>query len=41
MLKVKLTFEEYLKNVFNKTKKTVGFLRKLSNSLPRQALITI
>ena len=41
ILDVKLTFEEHLKNVFNKTNKTIGLLRKLSNLLPRQALITI
>ena len=38
---VKLTFEEHLKNVLNKTNKTIGLLRKLSNLLPRQALVTI
>ena len=38
---VKLTFEEHLKNVFNKTNKTIGLLRKPSNLLPRQALVTI
>ena len=41
ILDVKLTFEEHLKNVFNKTSKTVGLLRKLSNLLPRQAILTI
>ena len=41
ILDVKLTFEEHLKNVFNKTNKTIGLLRKLSNLLPRQALIII
>ena len=41
ILDVKLTFEEQLKNVFMKTNKTIKLLRKLSNSLPRQALITI
>ena len=41
ILDVKLTFEEYLKNVFNKANKTIGLLRKLSNLLPRQALVTI
>ena len=41
ILDVKLTFEEHLKNVFNKANKTIGFLRKLSNLLPRQALVTI
>ena len=41
ILEVKLTFEEHLKNVFNKTSKTIGLLRKPSNLLPRQALVTI
>ena len=41
ILDVKLTFEEHLKNVFNKTNKTIGLLKKLSNLLPRQALVTI
>ena len=41
ILAVKLSFEEQLKNVFKKTNKTIELLRKLSNSLPRQALITI
>ena len=41
ILDIKLTFEEHLKNVFNKTNKTIGLLRKLSNLLPRQALVTI
>ena len=41
ILDVKLTFEEHLKNVFNKTNKTIGLLRKLANLLPRQALVTI
>ena len=41
ILDVKLTFEEHLKNVFNKTNKTIGLLRKLSNLLTRQALVTI
>ena len=40
-LDVKLTFQEHLKNVFNKRNKTIGLLRKLSNLLPRQALVTI
>ena len=30
-----------LKNVFDKANKTTGLLRKLSNLLPRQALVTI
>ena len=41
ILDVKLTFEEHLKNVFNKTNKTTGLLRKLSSLLPRHALVTI
>ena len=39
--RIYLTFEEHLKNVFNKINKTTGLLRKLSNLLPRQALVTI
>ena len=30
-----------MKNVFNKTNKMIGLLWKLSNLLPRQALVTI
>ena len=41
ILDIKLTFEEHLKNVFNKTNKMIGLSRKLSNLLPRQALFTI
>ena len=41
ILDVKLTFEEHLKNVIDKTNKTIGLLRKFSNLLPRQALVTI
>ena len=41
ILDIKLTFEEHLKNVFNKANKTIGLLRKLSNLLPRQTLVTI
>ena len=41
ILDVKLTFEEHLKNVFNKTNKTIGLLRKLSNLVARQAFVTI
>ena len=41
ILDVKLIFEEHLKNVFNKTNETIGLLKKLSNLLPRQALVTI
>ena len=40
-LGVKLTFEEHIKNVFNKTNKTIGLLRKLCDLLPRQALVNI
>ena len=40
ILDVKLTFKEHLKNVFNKTNKTIGLLRKLPSLLPRQALVT-
>ena len=35
ILDVKLTFEEHLKNIFNKTNKTIGVLRNFSDSLPR------
>ena len=41
ILDVKLTFEEHLQNVFNKINKMIGLLPKLSNLLPRQALVTI
>ena len=41
ILDVKLTFEEHLKKVFNKKNKAIELLRKLSNLLPRQALVTI
>ena len=41
ILGVKLTFEEHLKNAFNKTNKSIELLPKLSNLLPRQALVTI
>ena len=34
ILDVKLLFEEHLKNILNKTSKTIGLLRKLSNLLP-------
>ena len=39
ILDAKLTFEEHLKNVFNKTNKTIGLLRKLSNLLQALAII--
>ena len=35
------SFDEYLISVQGKTNKSVGLLRKLQNTLPRQALITI
>ena len=41
ILDVNLTFEEHLKNVLNKTNKAIGLLKKLSNLLPRQALVTV
>ena len=41
ILDVKLAFEEHLKNIFNKTNKTIGLLKKVSNLLPRHALVTI
>ena len=41
ILAVKSTFEEHLKNVSNKTNKTIGLLQNLFNLLPRQSLITI
>ena len=41
ILDFKLTFEEHLKNAFNKPNKTIGLLRKLSNLLPRQSLVVI
>ena len=36
-----LSFEEHLIRVQSKTNKTIGLLRKLQNTLPRQAMITI
>ena len=41
ILDVKLNFEVHPENVFDKTNKTIGLFWKLSNSVPRQALITI
>ena len=41
ILDVKLTFEGHLKIDFNKINKSIGLFWKLSNSLPRQALVTI
>ena len=37
----KLNFSEHLKNIFQKTNKTIGLLRKLQTLLPRALLITI
>ena len=34
-------FDEHLISVQSRTNKTIGLLRKLQNTLPRQALITI
>ena len=36
-----LTSEEHLKDLFNKTNKTIRLSRMLSNLLPRQVLVTI
>ena len=41
ILDASLSFDEYLISVQSKTNKTLGFLRKLQNTLPRQTLITI
>ena len=41
ILDASLSFNEHLITVQSKTNKTVGLLRKLQNTLPRQALITI
>ena len=41
ILDVSLSFDEHLISVQNKTNKTIALLRKLQNTLPRQALITI
>ena len=40
-LDCKLNFEEYLKTIINKIIKTIGFLRKFQNFLPRKSLLTI
>ena len=34
----RLTFDKHLKNVSNKTSKTIGLLRKLQNTLPRPVM---
>ena len=36
-----LSFEDHLKMILNKVNKTIGFLRKLQNILPRSTLLTI
>ena len=36
-----LTFDEHLISVQSKINKTIGLLRKLQNTIPRQALVTI
>ena len=41
ILDTRLDFNLKLKNVQNKVNKTIGFLRKLQNILPRTSLITI
>ena len=41
ILDASLSFDEHLISVQNKTNKRIGLLRKLQNTLPRQALITI
>ena len=41
ILDSKLTFEEPYKTVLNKTNRTTGFLGKLQNLLPIEALITV
>ena len=41
ILDLKLTFEEFFKNVLGKVKNTVSLLPKLRSLLPRTTLITI
>ena len=41
ILDASLSFQEHLISVQSKTNKSIGLLRKLQNTLPRQALITI
>ena len=41
ILDASLSFNEHLISVQSQTNKTIGLLRKLHNTLPRQALITI
>ena len=37
----RLSFKDHLEMILNKVNKTIGFLRKLQNILPRSALLTI
>ena len=37
----KLDFCVYLQNIFRKVEKTIGYLLKLQNNLPRALLVTI
>ena len=41
ILDVSLSFDEHLISIQSKTNKTIGLLRKLQNTSPRPALITI
>ena len=41
ILDTKLDFSLHLKNIQNKVNKTIGFLRKLQDTLPRTSFITI
>ena len=41
ILDASLTFDEHLLSVQSKTNKSIGLLRELQNTLPRQELITI
>ena len=36
-----MDFHEHLQNMFKKINKTISFLRKLQNNLPRAPLVTI
>ena len=40
-LETKLDFQEHIKNIFSKTNKKNGLLRKLHHILPRSCLLTI
>ena len=40
VLDKRLSFEDHLKMTLNKVNKTIGFLRKLQNILPRSVLLT-